>query len=100
MATWYARFSQASNWTPPGEWRSEASVASLANAQKYYTPDNAFVWPADYATDVDATDKVYRAWVYKFITGQATMDQWQQYVDEYNAAGGQHMTDYARTVLK
>ena len=100
MATWYARFSQAATWTPPGEWRSTASVESLANAQKYFVADNAFVWPADYSTDVDQTTKVYRAWVYKFITGQATMDQWQQYVDEYNAAGGQHMTDYARTVLK
>jgi len=100
MATWYARFSQASTWTPPGEWRSQAAIDSLANAQKFFVADNAFVWPADYATDVDQTTAVYRAWVYKFITGQATMDQWQQYVDEYNAAGGAHMTEYARTVLK
>ena len=58
------------------------------------------MWTADYAADTDATEKVYRSWVAKFITGEATMDQWDQYVSEWNAAGGQHMTDYARTVLK
>lgn len=100
MATWYARFSQSASWTPPGQWMSEAAAQSLENAQKYFVADNAFVWPADYATYVDQTTQVYRAWVYKFVTGQASMDQWQQYVDEYNAAGGQQMTDYARTVLQ
>ncbi len=46
--------------------------------------------PPDYATDIDATENVYRAWVYKFISGEAKMDQWDQFVSEWNSAGGEH----------
>ena len=88
MSTWYARFFAASNFVPPVEWKSEAAQQSLKNIQQYFKPDNAFVWPAEYAADLDAAENVYRAWVYKFISGEASMDQWDQYVAEWKAAGG------------
>jgi putative aldouronate transport system substrate-binding protein len=100
ISTWYARFFNAANWTPPTPTLSPTAQAHLATIKANFKPDNAFVWPADYATDVDAAEKVYRSWVAKFVTGEAGMDQWQQFVDEFNAAGNQHMTEYARTVLK
>jgi putative aldouronate transport system substrate-binding protein len=99
ISTWYARFMAAANWTPPVQWMSEAAQQSLENIKTYYSPDNAFVWPAAYAADLDATENVYRSWVYKFISGEAGMDQWDAYVAEWNAAGGERLTDYARTVL-
>lgn len=99
ISTWYARFFASSNWKPPVDWRSEAAQQHLANVLQWFKPDNAFVWPADYAADIDATENVYRSWVARFITGEATMDQWDQYVQEWNAAGGQRLTEYARTVL-
>jgi putative aldouronate transport system substrate-binding protein len=99
MATWYARFMVTANWTPPVQWMSEAAQQSLKNISEYYVPDNSFVWPGDYAAQRDATENVYRSWVYKFISGEAPMDQWDTYVAEFNAAGGDAMTDYARTVL-
>ncbi len=100
IATWYARFSYAPSFKPPVEWRSKASLDFLDNVNKYFTADNAFVWPAEYAPDVDAAENVYRSWVAKFITGEAGLDQWDAYVAEWTAAGGQRLTDYARTVLK
>ena len=100
MATWYARFSYAPSWTPPAEWRSQASLDFLESVNTWFKADNSFVWPAEYAPDIDAAENVYRAWVAKFITGEAGMDQWDAYVAEWNAAGGQRLTDYARTVLK
>ena len=100
MATWYARFSYSPTWVPPTEWRSQASLDFLDSVNKWFKPDNSFVWPAEYAPDVDAAENVYRSWVAKFITGEAGMDQWDTYVAEWNAAGGQRLTDYARTVLK
>ncbi len=100
MSTWYARFFAAANFTPPVEWKSEAAQQSLANIQTWFKPDNAFVWPADYAADLDATENVYRSWVYKFISGEAPMDQWDQFVAEWKAAGGDRLNEYARTVLK
>ncbi|MNT61697.1 hypothetical protein D3C72_1993570 [compost metagenome] len=89
----------AANWTPPVVWQSEAAQQSLATIQKDFKPDNTFVWPADYAADLDATENVYRSWVYKFISGAAKMDQWDQYVAEWEAAGGKRLNEYARTVL-
>ena len=100
MATWYARFSYAPSFKPPTEWRSQASLDFLDSVNKWFKPDNSFVWPAEYAPDVDAAENVYRSWVAKFITGEAGMDQWDAYVAEWKAAGGDRLTEYARTVLK
>jgi putative aldouronate transport system substrate-binding protein len=100
ISTWYARFFNAANWQPPTDWKTPAAQAHLKNLMEGFTPDNAFVWPADYAADLDATENVYRSWVARFITGEASIDQWDQYVQEWTAAGGQRLTDYARTVLK
>lgn len=99
ISTWYARFMVAANWQPPVNWLSEPAQKSLENTQTYFTADNAFVFPADYAADIDATEQVYRAWVYKFISGEAGMDQWDAYVAEWTNAGGQRLIDYARTQL-
>lgn len=99
ISTWYARFFAAANWQPPAQWMSEAAQQHLANLSTWFKADNAFVWPAEYAADIDATENVYRSWVAKFISGEATMDQWDQYVSEWNAAGGTRLTEYARTQL-
>jgi putative aldouronate transport system substrate-binding protein len=99
ISTWYARFFAASNFVPPVEWKSAAAQQSLKNIAEWFKPDNAFVWPADYAADLDATENVYRSWVFKFISGEATMDQWPDFVNEWNAAGGTRLTEYARTQL-
>ena len=99
ISTWYARFFNAANWTPPTPLLSPTSQAALDTIKANFKPDNAFVWPAEYAADVDATEQVYRSWVAKFITGEAGLDQWDQFVSEYNAAGGTRMAEYAATVL-
>lgn len=100
ISTWYARFFNAANWTPPTQQLSPAAQQALDTIKAGFVPDNAFVWPADYAADVDATEQVYRAWVAKFITSEASIDQWDQFVSEYNSAGGTKLAEYARTVLK
>jgi len=100
ISTWYARFFNAANWTPPTQQLSPAAQQMLDTIKTGFKPDNAFVWPAEYAVDVDATEQVYRSWVAKFMTGEASIDQWDQFVSEYNAAGGSRMAEYAATVLQ
>lgn len=99
ISTWYARFFNAANWTPPTPLLSETAQTALDTIKADFTADNAFVWPAEYAAEVDAAEQVYRSWVARFVTGEASLDQWQQFVDEYNAAGGARMAEYAATVL-
>ena len=100
ISTWYARFFASANYTPPVDWKSEPAQQSLKNIQTWFKPDNAFVWPAEFAADLDATENVYRAWVFKFVSGQAGMDQWDKYVAEWRAAGGDRLTAQARKTLK
>lgn len=99
ISTWYARFFNAANWQPPTPLLSASAQQALDTIKTGFKPDNAFVWPSDYAADVDATEQVYRSWVAKFTTGEASLDQWDQFVSEYNAAGGERMAEYARGVL-
>ena len=100
ISTWYARFFNAANWQPPVPLLSPTAQAALDTIKADFTADNAFVWPAEFAPDVDATEQVYRAWVAKFITGEASLEQWDAFVSEYNAAGGTRMAEYAATVLQ
>lgn len=100
ISTWYARFFNAANWTPPTPLLSPTAQSALDTIKDNFKPDNAFVWPAEFAADVDATEQVYRSWVAKFITGEAGFDQWDAFVSEYNAAGGARMAEHAATVLK
>lgn len=99
MSTWYARFMAAGNWQPPVQWLSDPATTSLERINEQFVADNAFVFPAQYAVDLDATENVYRSWMFRFISGEASMDEWDTYIAEWNAAGGENLTDYARTVL-
>lgn len=103
MGSWYPRFfmDNPNYWQPPVQLLAPVAAASLAQGVKYFTPDNAFVWPADYAADVDAAENFYRTAVFRFISGQMNLDtDWDKYVSDWSAAGGKKLTDYAQTVLK
>ncbi len=102
MGTWYPRFFVANPdyWSPPVDLLSPVAQGSLAQGAQYFTPDNAFVWPSDLATDVDAAEQYYRTSVFRFVSGEWSMDQWDDYVQGWYDAGGERMTEHARTVLQ
>lgn len=102
MGLWYPRYWTVNPdyWTPPFELLAPVAAASLEQGARYFTPDNAFVWPGDMAANVDAAEQYYRSSVYRFVSGEWSMDRWDQYVQGWYAAGGTAMTDHARTVLK
>ena len=102
MGLWYPRFWTVNPdyWAPPVDLLSPVAKASLEQGARYFTPDNAFVWPGDLAANVDAAEQYYRSSVYRFVSGEWSMDQWDAYVQGWYDNGGQAMTDYARTVLE
>lgn len=101
LGMWEPRFMAvpSSAWTPPAPLLSPQGQESLDVAAENFRPDNAFVFPPEFAADIDAAETVYRTWSYRFVSGEASLDQWDQFVSEWNAAGGQRLTDYARSVL-
>lgn len=102
MGTWYPRFwtDNPEYWTPPVALLSDVAQGSLEQGAEYFVADNAFVWPGELAADVDAAEQYYRTSVFRFVSGEWSMDQWDAYVDGWYAAGGDAMTEYARTVLQ
>lgn len=102
MGLWYPRYWTVNPeyWSPPVDLLAPVAQASLEQGARYFAPDNSFVWPGDMAANVDAAEQYYRSSVYRFVSGEWSMDQWDQYVQGWYAAGGQAMTDHARTVLQ
>ena len=97
---WYPRFIQAANWKPPVEWRTPAMLRYIDNSQRYFTADNAFIFPASFAAAIDSTSSIYNQWAYQFVSGKASFDKWDDYVSAWKAAGGNAMTEYAEEKLK
>ena len=102
LGSWWPRFMVANPnaWQPPVDLLAPVAQASLDQGVKFFSADNSFVFPADLAVDVDAAENFYRTSVYRFISGETSLDDWDAYVADFNAAGGAKLTEYARTVLK
>jgi putative aldouronate transport system substrate-binding protein len=100
---WWPRFLvvNPSAWTAPIDLLSPVAQASMDQGVRFFAADNAFVFPSDMAVDVDAAENLYRTSVFRFISGEMSLDSdWDQYVADFNAAGGANLTAYARTVLE
>jgi len=102
MGNWYPRYWTVNPdyWKPPVDLLTPVAQASLAQGAESFVPDNAFVWPAELATAVDGAEQYYRSSVFRFVSGEWSMDQWDEYVAGWYANGGEAMTEYARSVLK
>lgn len=102
FGNWYPRFviTDPTVYTPPISALSSLAQASLDQGVELFRPDNAFVWPSDLAAAVDGAESFYRTNAFRFISGElSTETDWEAFVEGWMAAGGQQMTDYARTVL-
>jgi len=99
---WWPRFLVVNPgaWTAPIELLSPIAQASLDQGVTFFTADNAFVFPPAMAVNVDGAENFYRTAVFRFISGETSLDDWDSYVEGFNAAGGAKLTEYARTVLK
>lgn len=100
LGSWESPFMISASWTPPVELFPAPAVQYLQNTQDHFLPDNAFAFPSDYAAAVDATTNVYNEWTFKFVSGSASLDQWDEYVAAWKAAGGASMIEYANQELK
>lgn len=99
---WYPRFiiTDPSVYTPPINALSPLAQGSLDQGVEYFRPDNAFVFPPELAASVDAAESYYRTAVFRFISGELSIDDdWDAYVEGWMAEGGAEITEYARTVL-
>jgi putative aldouronate transport system substrate-binding protein len=101
MGTWYPRFliAQPASWTPPVELLSPVAQASLDQSMAYFMEDNAIIFPRDFAARVNAVENYYRTSVYRFVSGEMSFTDWDDYVAGWYAVGGSKLTEYARENL-
>lgn len=79
---------------------SEAALKSLEMAQEYSSFDNSFVLPEEFITNWDACEALYLEFVADVVSGIRSIDEFNAYVEEWNALGGAEITEYANTLLQ
>ncbi|MBE9914686.1 extracellular solute-binding protein [Paenibacillus donghaensis] len=106
-AEWYARFvANNVNFKPDHEFDpstpflSEAATKSLDLVASKSTKDNAFIIPDDMQAKYDAAMSVYKEFAANVVTGKTTIDKFDQFVQDWNAAGGSDLTAKANETIK
>ena len=70
-------------------------------SNKYYIDDTNILTPNELITQKDAMTNVYNEYYFDFVTGVKDIDaEWDAYVAEWNANGGDAFADYLATVMK
>lgn len=107
FAEWYPRFWNSitdfkalDNIDPSTPYISKPGGESLSNVEEYGTKDNAFIIPEDLVTEWDACLSIYKEFTADVVTGKKSIDDFDEFVEEFNNAGGKQVTEYANTVLK
>jgi len=85
---------------PSTPYLSEPAQKSLEMFDQMSTKDNAFIIPPELASKWDASLAVYKEFAANMVTGKKTAADFEQFVKDWNAAGGKEITEYANQVLK
>ncbi len=105
-AEWYARYWEPVEFdlgTPISEDTpilSAPAIESQEIANEYFTEDNAFLIPEEYVAQWDAMENLYKEYSADIITGKLSIDAFDEFVEEWYAAGGEDLTELANEVLK
>lgn len=106
-AEWYARFVESTvsfkpdkEFDPSTPYLSEPAVKSLEMMASMSTKDNSFIIPAELASKWDACNALYKEFAANVVTGKKTTADFDQFVEEWNAAGGKELTEYANQIIK
>jgi putative aldouronate transport system substrate-binding protein len=105
ISEWWPRFHESiANFDAPisskTPYFSEAALKSLEMVNTYSSFDNAFVIPDEYVTNWDACQALYIEFAADVISGNRSIDEFDQFVTDWNALGGAEITEYANTILK
>ena len=77
-----------------------AGLESLDLSVEYYLADNNLVLPSEYAAYWDAMNSLFKEFASDVIRGQQSIDAFGQFVEKWNAAGGDILSDYLATVME
>jgi len=101
---WYARFWEPTDpqFATPVETPllGEAAQQSLKLANDYYAEDNNFLIPEQFVANWDAMNNLYKEFSTDVITGKRPISDFDAFVADWYAAGGEELTKYANETIK
>lgn len=97
---WWPFFFEGTKWESPVPLLGNAGAKSLEICEKYYTGDNYFPMPQEYATLWDAMNVLEREYSAKIVTGQFELDKFDEFVEKWYEAGGETYTQLANEYFK
>lgn len=105
-AEWYSRYWEPveTNFAMPisedTPMLSEPGELSQQMANDFFVEDNAFMVPQDMVTQWDAMENLYREYAADIITGRIEIDAFDEFVEEWYAAGGTQLTELANETIQ
>jgi ABC-type glycerol-3-phosphate transport system substrate-binding protein len=107
FAAWFPHFVETTlnfkpdkAFDPATPYLSEPASKSLEMFASMATKDNGFIIPADLAAKWDASMAVYKEFAANMVTGKKTAADFDKFVQDWNAAGGKDVTEYANKTIK
>ncbi|OHX51632.1 extracellular solute-binding protein [Planococcus faecalis] len=101
---WYSRFWESDEFQTEKPLEtpllSESAQKSRDLATEYYSQDNNFIIPEEYVSKWDAMENIYKEFATDVITGKRSIDDFDKFVEEWNNAGGNEITEYANKNVK
>ncbi|WNR45420.1 extracellular solute-binding protein [Paenibacillus roseipurpureus] len=107
FASWFPHFVETTlnfkpdkAFDPSTPYLSAPAMKSLEMFASKATKDNAFIMPADLAAKWDASLALYKGFAADVVTGKKTVADFDKFVEQWNAAGGKEVTEYANKTIK
>ncbi|MCK5671839.1 MAG: extracellular solute-binding protein [Spirochaetales bacterium] len=96
----WPRFHEVMNWDAPKPLLGEAGLKGWEFISEYSSGDPDFPIPEDLSPTWDALENLYKEYSYKIISGEYSIDKFDEFVKEWYDLGGDKITEYAQGMLK
>lgn len=92
---WWPRFFEVPSWKAPIPLYTKPGQTSLNILHENWEEDNYFLMPQKYATMWDEMNNIYKEYAVKIVTGEYSIDKFDEMVEKWYAAGGTLYTKLA-----
>lgn len=97
---WWPKFHEIMTWEAPTALMGHAGTKGWEFITDYSIGDPDFPIPEKYSATWDALQNIYKEYSYKIITGEYSIEKFDEYVAEWYKLGGTEITEYAQDKMK
>ncbi|MDA3939985.1 MAG: extracellular solute-binding protein [Spirochaetia bacterium] len=97
---WWPRINEVMSYKGPLPTLGTLGYESWGFLGDYVVGDPDFPIPSDMAPTWDALSNLYKEYNFKIITGEYSIDKFDEFVKEWYDLGGDKITEYAQGMLK